>query len=177
MTPRYPWLRAAALLIVCMSLPLAITVEARGRKGKSSISRRLLSRAGHPLRGARASEEFVAPAHTIVPDQIEVVENGSSRISELARYLSPAPPRNPPSNNPADPDLATPRTRGVNIESGSVIQIQQALARQGVYSGEMSGAYDETTASAMRRFQAANKITITGYPTAAALKRLGLTSW
>jgi peptidoglycan hydrolase-like protein with peptidoglycan-binding domain len=60
------------------------------------------------------------------------------------------------------------------MDSARVVQIQQALARQGYYSGEMSGVYDEATVDAMHRFQLAQRIGATGYPTAQALKRLGL---
>ncbi len=55
-----------------------------------------------------------------------------------------------------------------------MLQIQQALAQRGFYGGEMTGVYDEATVEAMRRFQASQKVAVTGYPTAHALKRLGL---
>jgi peptidoglycan hydrolase-like protein with peptidoglycan-binding domain len=55
-----------------------------------------------------------------------------------------------------------------------VLQIQQALNQRGFYGGEMTGVYDAATVEAMRRFQANQKISATGYPTAHALKRLGL---
>jgi peptidoglycan hydrolase-like protein with peptidoglycan-binding domain len=54
------------------------------------------------------------------------------------------------------------------------LQIQQALKRRGFYTAEMTGEYDEATVEAMRRFQTQEKIRATGYPTAHALKRLGL---
>jgi hypothetical protein len=38
----------------------------------------------------------------------------------------------------------------------------------------MTGEYDDATIEAMRRFQTQQKIPVTGYPTAHALKRLGL---
>ena len=179
MTPRFPWLYAAALLIVCMAVPFAVTIEAKGRKAKTSVSR---SRGKSSLRASarhRANRREAANVperdYAVVPDQIEVLENGSSRTTELARWLNPPAPRSAllPEATPS----VSVRTRAVNIESSRVIQIQQALASRGFYSGEMSGVYDESTADAMRRLQAANRIAVTGYPTAAALKRLGLTSW
>jgi len=57
------------------------------------------------------------------------------------------------------------------------MQIQQALNQRGFYFGEMTGVYDAETIEAMRRFQISQKISATGYPTAHALKRLGLANW
>jgi peptidoglycan hydrolase-like protein with peptidoglycan-binding domain len=54
------------------------------------------------------------------------------------------------------------------------LQIQLALKRRGFYTGEMTGEYDDATIESMRRFQTQQKIPVTGYPTAHALKRLGL---
>jgi peptidoglycan hydrolase-like protein with peptidoglycan-binding domain len=45
---------------------------------------------------------------------------------------------------------------------------------RGFFNSETTGVYDQATIDAMRRFQANQKIPITGYPTAHALKRLGL---
>jgi peptidoglycan hydrolase-like protein with peptidoglycan-binding domain len=96
----------------------------------------------------------------------------------MARYLNPPAPRTQPLQNSAGP-VATikPKRRSVRIESSRAIQIQQALASRGFYSGQMTGNYDEATIDAMRRFQASQKIAATGYPTAHALKRLGLANW
>ena len=65
----------------------------------------------------------------------------------------------------------------MEIESKRVIEIQEALAQKGFYTGPPTGTYDEATFDAMRRFQISNRIDVTGYPTAHALKRLGLTNW
>ncbi len=85
----------------------------------------------------------------------------------------------------ATPDPAVPggnfnistRRIEVEIDSSRVIEIQEALAKKGFYPSTPTGVYDETTVEAMRQFQASNQIDVTGYPTAHALKRLGLTSW
>jgi hypothetical protein len=66
------------------------------------------------------------------------------------------------------------RRMDVEIEAHRVIQIQKALKERGFYSSEPSGIYDDETFEGMKAFQAKERIDVTGYPTAHALKRLGL---
>ena len=139
------------------------------RRGKRGRSRNVRSDAGR--------NEF-AGNHPIVPDNVEVIEQGSTNPTELSRWLNPPAPSS--QTNAAFDAAATNtavRSRKVNIDSERVIQIQQALAKRGLYAGETTGVYDEATIDAMRRFQISNKIAVTGYPTAHSLKRLGLGSW
>lgn len=168
----------------------AISVEAKGKKKKavassakskksktarSKSSRRSVAKRSKRSRARRYAEERYAPdpSPRIVPDRIEVLEYGSTNSNELSKLLSPPQPS---SQLSSDVGTITP-SRKVNIDVMRVIQIQQALASKGFYSGETSGNYDESTIDAMRRFQSSNKISVTGYPTAHALKRLGLASW
>jgi len=184
MTPRYPRLCAAALLLLCTMLPFAVAVEAKGKKRKASASR---SRGKPPHRSVARNSRNRRPAsraspaesdYAIVPDEIEVLEHGSPQSTDLARWLNPPGPRVAIPAAYSEPDLTSPaKHRSIKIESARVIQIQQALASRGYYSAEMTGLYDEATVDGMRRFQAASKIAATGYPTAQALKRLGLTNW
>jgi peptidoglycan hydrolase-like protein with peptidoglycan-binding domain len=55
-----------------------------------------------------------------------------------------------------------------------VREIQQALIERGFLEGPPTGVYDAQTVEAMKRFQHAEGIEETGYPTAHALYRLGL---
>lgn len=183
---------AAALLITAT----ATTAEAKRKKGKaaasrshsksskqvksarSKSSRRATSKRGKRGRSrfaSRYAEEQYQPttSPSFVPDRIEVLENGATNSADLSKWLNPPMPSNHLSG---DTGTITP-SRRVNIDSMRVIQIQQALAGKGFYSGETTGVYDETTIDAMRRFQSSQKIAATGYPTAHALKRLGLASW
>lgn len=180
------------VLVISMIAPLA---TAKGRKGRAAASsskgkagkqaragqptRRELARRGKRGRYRLTADEVPdnnesAANHPVVPDRIEVLEYGSTNSPDLARWLSPAPPHNPAVTT--DP-LSPARGKKVSIDSERVIQIQQALAKRGFYSGETTGYYDETTVDAMRRFQINNKIAVTGYPTAHSLKRLGLGQW
>ena len=181
MPRRYPKLCAAALLITCTAMPFVPTVLAKGKKGKTSVTRGKSSQRRVAIHSRKIRHPASDFAHSeidtpTVPDEIEVQEYGSANPTELARWLNPSRTVVPASS--PEPGQTTPKKRrNVNIDSSRVIQIQQALASRGFYSGEMTGAYDEATIDSMRQFQTANKIPVTGYPTAQALKRLGLTNY
>ena len=57
-----------------------------------------------------------------------------------------------------------------------IIAIQNALAREGFYSGKPTGKWDAATSQAMRNFQTAQGLTPTGKLGALSLQRLGLGS-
>jgi len=113
--------------------------------------------------------------YPIAPDRIEVIESGSATSPDLARYLNLPPPSPRPPQDPSETDPT--RHKPLKIDGSRALQIQQALKQRGFYTGELTGIYDEATVEAMRRFQTQEKIPATGYPTAHALKRLGLASW
>ncbi|MGH9937640.1 MAG: peptidoglycan-binding domain-containing protein [Blastocatellia bacterium] len=201
---KLPALLSAVLLIICVAWPFPAPVEAKGKKQASRSRKQIGSsrskasrRRSSARRGRRHSNNVaednvaVIPAsYPIAPDRIEVIESGSDSPPELKRYLNPPLPRSqtPQDSSAPDPDVSTSqesqesqesqgsrgRRKGVNIDEARALQIQQALTQRGFYSGEMTGVYDQATIAAMRRFQASQKIPVTGYPTAHALKRLGL---
>ncbi len=102
-------------------------------------------------------------------DRIEVIEWGSTRSSNRPSGSSAG---GEPTRSPR-PIVSTRRIE-VEIDAPRIIQIQQALTSRGFLTGEPTGLYDELTIEAMRQFQISQKIDATGYPTAHALKRLGL---
>ncbi|MGE0126981.1 MAG: peptidoglycan-binding protein [Blastocatellales bacterium] len=107
-----------------------------------------------------------------------MIESGADLTPEFARHLSPPLPRSQSVlDSPESATSIAPRRSRVNIDQSRAMQIQQALNQRGFYFGEASGVYDEETIEAMRRFQTSQKISATGYPTAHALKRLGLAKW
>jgi peptidoglycan hydrolase-like protein with peptidoglycan-binding domain len=70
-----------------------------------------------------------------------------------------------------------PKPRGQTVPTKDrVIEIQQALAREGFYSGTPSGKWDAPTSVAMSKFQTANGLTPTGKLGALSLQKLGLGS-
>jgi len=56
------------------------------------------------------------------------------------------------------------------------VEIQNALSREGFYSGKPSGRWDAATTAAMKKFQTANELTATGKVGALSLQTLGLGS-
>ncbi len=55
-------------------------------------------------------------------------------------------------------------------------EIQDALAKKGAFSGELSGKWDESTVEAMKKFQASNHLNPSGKLDAPTLQKLGLGS-
>jgi len=55
-------------------------------------------------------------------------------------------------------------------------EIQGALAKKGVYAGEPSGKWDDSTVEAMRKFQSTHGLNPTGKMDALTLQKLGLGS-
>lgn len=113
-----------------------------------------------------------------LPDQIEVIEYGSTSptVAKLltlpeSRPLTPFGAIVTKTNTPPNKrsDLAIPQQR--------VLEIQYELVKRGFYNAEPNGLYDEATILAMWEFQKNYGLPATGYPSAHALKRLGLTSW
>ena len=184
-SPKPLMLLTAVLLIICVAWSFPVHVEAKGRKGKP-VARSKSFKRSYVKRGKRRSNKG-APArledklavipenYPIAPDHIEVIESGSASSTEVARYLSLPPPSSQPPQISSENDPASiTRGKPLKIDGSRALQIQQALKQRGFYAGELTGEYDQATVEAMRRFQTQEKIPATGYPTAHALKRLGL---
>jgi hypothetical protein len=72
---------------------------------------------------------------------------------------------------------STGRQRGQTAPTPERIsEIQQALAKNGAFSGEPSGKWDDSTVDAMRKYQAAHGLNPTGKLDALTLRQLGLGS-
>jgi len=185
-SPKPITLLTAVILIISVAWPFSARVEAKGRKGKSASrsksSKRSFAKRGkrHSKRGARLEDTVavIPDTYPIAPDRIEVIENGSAPSPDLARYLNLPRPSPQRLKDSSDNDPISPtRNKPLKIDGARALQIQEALKQRGFYVGELTGVYDQATIEAMRRFQTQEKIPATGYPTAHALKRLGLTSW
>ncbi len=181
--PQLPALLAVALLISCIAWPFSASVEAKGKKNKSaSLSKsKRFSAKNKKRRSKKGAEDYATiPAnYPIAPDRIEVIENGEATSPDVSRHLNLPSPRSQSTGTPSEtPDISAPKRRkNVKIDETRTLQIQQALKQRGFYNGDLTGVYDTDTIDAMRRFQINKKINATGYPTAHALKRLGLTNW
>jgi len=184
-SPKPLTLLIAVLLTVSVAWPFSARVDAKGRKGKSA-SRSKSSNRSYAKRSKRRSNKgarsllednvaVIPDNYPIAPDRIVVIESGSASSPDVARYLY-LPPPSP--QKPQDPSETDPtRRKPLKIDESRAFQIQQALKQRGFYTGELTGVYDQATIEAMRRFQTQENIPATGYPTAHALKRLGLASW
>jgi len=60
------------------------------------------------------------------------------------------------------------------ISSERATEIQNALIKAGYLDAPASGQYDDTTIDAMKQYQNANRLPVTGLPSAAVLKKLGV---
>lgn len=169
------------LCLLLSSLLPALPVEAKSRRGravatrsgrKAQVARVARRDVRQRAAAAEAATEETTAQYRLVPDKIEVVEFGSQRASEIIRFGRSATASYTPVQ-----EIGPARKRNVSIDAMRVAQIQQALAGRGFYQGEINGTYDDQTIQSMQRFQASQRIPTTGYPTAHALKRLGLGSW
>jgi hypothetical protein len=136
---------------------------AKKNSGRSTIPAKIEPAAAPKVEASRA-EEPIPPPLLAASDRIEVVEWGTKSPSGTPLLPAPAPLKT----------VVSTRRYEVDIDPGRVQQIQQALITRGFLSGEATSIYDEATIEAMRQFQLSQKIDATGYPTAIALKRLGL---
>lgn len=72
---------------------------------------------------------------------------------------------------------ASSRNRGQKAPtSDRITEIQRALAKDGSYSGEPNGKWDDSTTGAMRKFQQAHGLNPSGKLDAKTLQQLGLGS-
>jgi putative peptidoglycan binding protein len=71
----------------------------------------------------------------------------------------------------SEPGLTRP---AAGISSERATEIQNALIKAGYLDAPASGQYDDTTIDAMKQYQSANRLPVTGLPSAAVLKKLGV---
>jgi len=169
-----PKLLAAVFLVVGLVSYICLPADAKGKKSKR-ITAHSKSKSNSRKTGQNVAEPVPYQTGSTVPDSIEVIENGSANSAALKRLLNPPlPPKTFNTGFASDDPSAQMRHLNVRMETSRVIEIQQALTRRGFFQSETTGVYDEATIDAMRRFQTSEKIPVTGYPTAHALKRLWL---
>lgn len=132
-----------------------------------------------PVKEKEPVEERIANAPKLPlakVDRIEVIESDSPQIEQLQTLRNSRPL---PSYGAIVTRTGTPPTprKDISIPQQRVFEIQYELAKRGFFTAEPNGLYDDTTIAAMWEFQKNYGLPATGYPTAHALKRLGLTSW
>ncbi len=101
--------------------------------------------------------------------------HATSHASTSAKTSSGSP--NKSSKSKKSSSHKSKRVRGQAAPTPERISdIQSALARQGAYSGEPTGKWDDSTSDAMRKFQSAHGLNPTGKYDALTLQKLGLGS-
>jgi hypothetical protein len=135
-------------LLISSTLLTPIEVSAKSRKGRTTTSKRKST--VKRSRGAKSSRRQVTRSSRRGGSKIASnrrVRHGYTRISGPASAMPPE----------------------------RVREIQEALKREGYLQSESTGNYDKATVDAMSSYQRNRSLRVTGYPTAEALRGLGLT--
>jgi peptidoglycan hydrolase-like protein with peptidoglycan-binding domain len=72
--------------------------------------------------------------------------------------------------------ISSTGSTGTTLSSAQTLQLQEALAEEGYYSGALSGVYDTQTRAAVRSYQQSAGLSATGNADAALLSRLAGTT-
>lgn len=137
---------------------------------KSSQSRRS-SRASAKKSSVKKSPEKSTRSKVGRSRAAKVARSKSSRRNRRGRVARSRRSSEPSSSVGA---AEVPRLASTSISTERVTEIQQALIKLGYLEGPASTQYDEKTVQAMKRFQADNKLSGTGQPSAHSLKKLGV---
>jgi hypothetical protein len=187
MRQRWFYVLTLALLIVFASSDALAAKKSRGGKKASNARAKKEPRAkasrGRVAKNNRNSKELSSRErkHLSRRERKELARSGRvgrtrrdryvARGKQSRRYVSYREHRRNDSEVAAAPAVPRPPT-GISPER--VTEIQHALIRAGYMEGAATGQYDEITIQAMKQFQAANRLPETGTPSAAALKKLGV---
>lgn len=113
-------------------------------------------------------------AQTTPPAKPQAKPQASTKTSSPSRTSTT---KKPISSTSKRRGAASARTRmQMAPTSDRIKEIQSALAKAGVYQGEPTGKWDDSTTEAMKRFQVSNGLQPTGKLGALSLQKLGLGS-
>jgi len=126
-----------------------------------------------PLRGLLAALALCASGEM----NQAVAAQANAQAAAAAPKAAPAAPKPaaPVTRAQARRPVRRPRVQTAPARD-RIVEIQNALAREGFYSGKPSGRWDAATTAAMKSFQTANGLTATGKVGALSLQKLGLGS-
>ena len=130
-----------------------------------------------------AELSYAAAAQTDAPATAGTAQARPQAVTS-AQATAPAPKAAPAAPKPparaARAPVRRPAPRRPRVQTAPtrerIVEIQQALAGEGFYSGKPSGKWDAATSEAMKKFQTANGLTATGKLGALSLQKLGLGS-
>ena len=147
------------------------TAKSRSRKVTKKDDRSA-KRVTTSKRGKNEEEEKYAPNRSSQRDTRVAASSPVVRPTAViagggATFIEGEDPDAPPAPRPANRIVA-------DIAPGRVIQIQNALIKEGLMTGPANGVYDQATFSAMSSFQGRKGYKPLGVPTADSLKALGV---
>jgi peptidoglycan hydrolase-like protein with peptidoglycan-binding domain len=112
----------------------------------------------------------------MLPRGASAAESSTGNKKAAPKKVSKAPLNRKSSRRHASRRRSSYRYRLAKLqpEPGRIQEIQQALIREGYLKQEATGKWDDATRAAMRNYQQANGLEVTGLPEAKALMKLGL---
>jgi peptidoglycan hydrolase-like protein with peptidoglycan-binding domain len=145
----------------CLSLPRAIQPDHARRRIMRIMRALLVTALATSLGAAAAQAQGTRPATT--PPKRDTTHAAQSST------MNPAAPAPATAAAPTSGTVATP---GKHWNKNQIEEAQKGLAKTGFYTGPVNGTWTHATASAMRAYQRANKMTVTGQLTDEELVKL-----
>ncbi|MCS6804472.1 MAG: peptidoglycan-binding domain-containing protein [Acidobacteriota bacterium] len=142
------------------SSPHEVFAQRRGNKKRQAVARRGRSGKRQSVRRGRSQRSVTAQSRRSRRSAAvsrKRMNRYQARRGRVRRSLARYQPLRPGSQMPTD----------------RVLEIQRALIERG-FLAEATGVYDQATIEAMKAFQQAENLPVTGRPTAHVLSRLGL---
>lgn len=123
---------------------------------------------------AKSALKKTAPSNSAAKSHHATSVAGKKAPVNSSRALSTTPARKTSGKSSKRSSRKQPGQKAPTADR--VIEIQTALAKDGSFQGSPSGKWDDDTAVAMRKFQAAHGLSANGKLDAPTLQRLGLGS-
>lgn len=143
--------------------------DSRGKASRGRVARSERGGKGRGVSRRERREMARGDGRGLVREKV-VVRGRHGRKLVRYRYVRRAEPE----TTAAAPRPPAPRPTGGGIPTERVTEIQTALIKAGYLEGPASGQYDDDTIQAMKQFQAANRLSGSGMPSASTLKKLGV---
>jgi peptidoglycan hydrolase-like protein with peptidoglycan-binding domain len=137
---------------------------------------------GAPLVASKAVAQ--APAHKKSTKTAASSSHSHTATTShaTASTTQPSPKSSPPKSTTAKSAKGKKSSKTKKVKGQAaptperINEIQDALAKRGMFSGEPTGKWDDSTADAMKKFQSTNHLNPTGKLDAPTLQKLGFGS-